>query len=288
MHATAPPPLSDRKRSALRAAESVRSQDRRPNALLGAAVAILAWLALGALTGLGKVEQLLLPLIPIVAALGALLAISRLRLALWVGAGIVIVALALVAMTPLVTTLLPTKQLVRRDNIPPHLDAVIVLSEGITPDSLLGPESVDRLLAGLTLMRDSVAPVLVVTRPHRRDDPITAEPDQVRLRSLVMRPFDMVAIDSVRTTLDEATNAWRALRPRGITSVAVVTSPLHSRRACATFEQAGFTVTCVPSASRSYSVRRPDSATSRLALFRAWLYETLASLEYRTRGWARA
>jgi uncharacterized SAM-binding protein YcdF (DUF218 family) len=95
----------------------------------------------------------------------------------------------------------------------------------------------------------------------------------------------MLKVDSVHTTRDEAVNAWRLLSPRGASRVAVVTSPLHTRRACAAFEQVGFTVTCVPAVSRVYSVNAADTGADRLVLFREWLYERAAWIEYRARGW---
>jgi uncharacterized SAM-binding protein YcdF (DUF218 family) len=165
------------------------------------------------------------------------------------------------------------------------VDAVIVLSGGITPDSLLMSEALDRLLTGLTLMRDSVAPLLVVTQPRRANGGATTAPDQARLRALIARPFPMLTVDSVRTTHDEAVRAWRLLSPRSATRVAVVTSPLHTVRACATFERVGFTVSCVAAISRAYSVDRAASPDERLTLFRAWLYERAALVEYRARGW---
>jgi uncharacterized SAM-binding protein YcdF (DUF218 family) len=134
-------------------------------------------------------------------------------------------------------------------------------------------------------MRDSVAPILVVTQPRRTNDGVSAAPDQARLRALVSRPFLMLTVDSVQTTHDEAVGAWRMLRPRGATRVAVVTSPLHTSRACASFERVGFAVTCVAAVSRVYSVKHADSGQDRLALFRAWLYERAAWSEYRWRGW---
>jgi uncharacterized SAM-binding protein YcdF (DUF218 family) len=116
---------------------------------------------------------------------------------------------------------------------------------------------------------------------------VTAAPDQLRLRALVARPFSMLMVDSVHTTHDEAVNAWRLLRPRGATRIAVVTSPLHTRRACATFEEVGFSVTCVPAISRVYSVENADNGLDRLVVFREWLYERAALVEYRARRWVR-
>jgi len=257
----------------------------RVRACLGGACALLAWLAFGTLSGVGKTPSLLYPIAIVATLVGAFLALTPAARILWAMTGIAIGTFGVIATTPFVTTVLPTKKLVRNDTLPRDgLDAVIVLSGGITPDSLLMSEALDRLLTGLALMRDNVAPVLIVTQPRRRDG-ATAASDQARLRALVSRPFAMRTVDSVRTTRDEAVGAWRLLRAHGATRVAVVTSPLHTSRACATFEHVGFTVSCVSAVSRTYSVERAESGQDRLALFRAWVYERAAWIEYRLRGW---
>ena len=252
----------------------------------GATCALLTWLVVGALTGLGKVPSLLFPVAVLVVLVGAVVGLTRAAIVLWGATAAALVAFCIIAMTPFVTRVLPTSTMVRRDNLPAQpLDAVVVLSGGITPDGMLVPEALDRLLTGLALMRDSVAPVLVVTEPRRSGDGVTTATDQARVRSLVARPFPMLMVDSVHTTRDEAVNAWRLLQARSATRVAVVTSPLHTRRACATFEHVGFAVTCVPAVSRVYSVTGADNGSDRLTLFREWLYERAAWIEYRARGW---
>jgi len=271
-----PPPASLR--------QSLGSETRL-RACLGGACAVLAWLALGALTGVGKGPSLLFPIAFLAALLGAVLALTRAAVVLWVGTAVALGVFCIVALTGFTTTVLPRKALLRSDPLPrTSVDAVVVLSGGITSDSLLMSEALDRLLTGLALMRDSVAPLLVVTQP-RRTDHGTAAPDQARLRALIMRPFPMLTVDSVRTTRDEAIRAWRLLSPRGATRVAVVTSPLHTLRACATFERVGFTVSCIAAVSRAYSTDRATTPDERLTLFRAWLYERAALVEYRARGW---
>ena len=252
----------------------------------GATCALLTWLVIGALTGLGKVPSLLFPIAVLVALVGAVLGLTRAAVALWTATAVALVAFCVIAMTPFVTRVLPTSAMVRRDTLPARpLDAVVVLSAGITPDGMLSPEALDRLLTGLALMRDSVAPVLVVTEPRRSRYGVTTAADQARVRALVARPFPMLMVDSVRTTHDEAVNSWRLLQSRNAKRVAVVTSPLHTRRACASFEHVGFVVTCVPAVSRVYSVTGADTGTDRLTLFREWLYERAAWVEYRARGW---
>lgn len=252
----------------------------------GAACALLAWLVIGSLTGLGKLTSLLFPSSIVVALIGAIIGLTRAAIVLWIASALAILGFCVIAMTPFVTTLLPTRSMVRSDPLPTKpLDAVIVLSAGITADSMLSGEAIDRLLTGLALMRDSVAPVLVVTEPRRSSNRATAAPDQRRVRSLVARPFPMLTTGPVHTTRDEAVGAMSLLRQRGATRVAVVTSPLHTRRACATFENVGFDVTCVSAVSRAYSVNAADTGPDRLALFREWIYERTAWLEYRLRGW---
>ena len=115
-------------------------------AAVGALLALLAWLTLGALTGLGKLGSILLPLAPLAALAGGLVALTRARPALWIAAGVVLLAGAVVALTPFATRGLPLHALVRRDALPASLplDAVIVLSGGIPPDSLLEPEAAPR------------------------------------------------------------------------------------------------------------------------------------------------
>ena len=252
----------------------------------GATCALIAWLILGALTGVGKAPTLLFPIAIVAVLVGAVVGLTRAAVVLWALSGLAVLMFCIVAMTPFVTTLLPTSSLVRRDPLPKSgVDAVVVLSAGITADSLLAPEALDRLLTGLALMRDTVAPTLVVTEPRRSHSGITTAGDQARVRSLVARPFPMLMVNAVYTTRDEAVNSWKLLGPRGATRVAVVTSPLHTRRACATFEQVGFTVYCVPAISRVYSVTAADNGTDRLIVFREWLYERMAWLEYRSRNW---
>ena len=252
----------------------------------GATCALLTWLVVGALTGLGKMPSLLFPSSVVVALVGAVVGLTRAAIVLWMATVAALVAFCVIAMTPFVTRVLPTSAMVRRDSLPAQsLDAVVVLSGGITADGMLAPEALDRLLTGLALMRDSVAPVLVVTEPRRSGHGITAAADQARVRALVARHFPMLMIDSVHTTRDEAVNAWQLLQARNAKRVAVVTSPLHTRRACATFEQVGFVVACVPAISRVYSVTGADNGSDRITLFREWLYERAAWIEYRARGW---
>ncbi|HKO16199.1 MAG TPA: YdcF family protein [Gemmatimonadaceae bacterium] len=254
--------------------------------VLGAALGVLGWMALAMLGGTLKAEWMLLPVVPSAAIVGALVANTPARRIFWACAALIIAAFALVAFTPF-TRALPIEPLIRHDHAPRVGDPVVVLSGEVTRDSLLGPEALDRLLAGLELLAADTGSALVVTRSRRHDAARTsAARDQRELRALVDRPFPLLAADSVYTTRDEAVQVWKLLRPRGDTSITLVTSPLHTRRACAAFERVGFRVTCIAAAMRGYSVTHATSPDERLRLFREWLYELSAWQEYRWRGWS--
>ena len=77
----------------------------------------------------------------------------------------------------------------------------------------------------------------------------------------------------------------RLLLPAGARSIALVTSPMHTRRACATFERAGFRVHCVSSGEGLAVTRHPVTSLDRLAAFREYVYERLGMVEYRAKGW---
>lgn len=94
-------------------------------------------------------------------------------------------------------------------------------------------------------------------------------------------------VGPVATTHDEALATSRLLAPPSSYSIVVVTSPLHSRRACATFEALGFTVTCWPSDERRYALYMFSGLRTRLAATVDWLYERAAVIEYRWHGWIR-
>ena len=250
-------------------------------AILGALCAIVAHV-------LG-VQQLLrrpdLALYLPAALVGSLLGVSRLRPLLWIGGGILALLCIVVAYTPLVTLL--SRPWIRSDPLPTHVDAIAVLSMGITPDGMMRSETMDRVLSGLALARKGVASAMMISM-ERRDfgnGPVSDSADLLSLTSLAGEPVPVIFVDSVFTTRTEA------LRMKGIAQtkrwqvLAVVTSPMHTRRACATFEAVGLRVACVPAAVRESGLHARSNAEQKLRAFRSWLYETFASDSYRRRGW---
>jgi uncharacterized SAM-binding protein YcdF (DUF218 family) len=97
----------------------------------------------------------------------------------------------------------------------------------------------------------------------------------------------VIFVDSVFTTRTEATRMAAIARANHWATLAVVTSPMHTRRACATFEAVGLRVVCVPAAVRGSGLYPGANAEGRLRVFRSWLYEMFASATYKSRGWIR-
>lgn len=262
-------------------------------ALDGALLAALAWLALGQL-GLLRVAGLPdLRGVPVAAVAGALLGRWR-PAALRAPAAAAVALLLVVAWTPLGPALLGT--CVRRDlppapaavDVPRDVDAVAVLSADVQSDGLVANRGVDRLLAGAAWSRVLRRPLVLSVIRLRAGD-VSSEADQRRVAALAgIGAADLFFVDSVHVTRDEAVRAAALARVRGWRRVLVVTSPSHSRRACAAFERAGLRVTCAPAESRDYALAGPRpvaGAGERLRAFRDWLYEALGWWSYRARGW---
>ncbi len=219
------------------------------------------------------------------AGVGALLGLTPLKRLLWVYAGLVMALLLVIGFTPLIVG--PVHSWIRRDLVaPPPPDAVMVLSSGISADSLLDPEAADRLLSGLALAQRWRRPLVISTEVVRYGDAVvTSTDDQRRLIALAGDSIAVFTVDSVHDTHDEAV-AMAALAARhGWRSAAVVTAPVHSRRACAAFERAGLLVACLPAESRDINLSTLRAPADRLAAFGQYVYERLGWIEYRWRGW---
>ncbi|HJR36543.1 MAG TPA: YdcF family protein [Gemmatimonadales bacterium] len=269
------------------------SDQKRPNRLLGAGAGLVlaaaSWLVLGGLgvpelAGMQTVGDL-----PWIALVGS--ALGALGLAPLFGGllAIGVVAVFLVSGFGLLDNRI--RDTVRSDSLPGgSVDAVVILAGNLTREGRIGSEALGRLLAGVELRRRISKPHLVLTSIHRvqRGDTLSSERDQ---RALIAR-FDPEAVlhvvGPVRNTHDEAVAVTGLARQRGWRRLAVVTSPLHTRRACATFERQGLAIVCRASDSRDYSLNLRRAPADRLEAFRDWLYETVGTRVYRARGWLAA
>ncbi len=255
------------------------------HALIGAIVGTLCGVAAHVL----GVQQLLrrpdLVLYIPAALIGAVLGPTRLRPLILIAAGVIALVCIAVAYTPLVSV--AARPLIRRDPIPSRVDAIAVLSMGITPDGMMRSETLDRLLSGLMLARRGLAPVMLISMERRTlaRSQVSDSADLQGVTALAGAATPTIFVDSVTTTRTEALRMMAIARANGWKTLAVVTSPLHTRRACATFEAVGFKVVCVPAAVRGSGLYPGSNAEDRLRAFRSWLYETFATDSYRRRGW---
>ena len=210
-----------------------------------------------------------------------MLGTTRLRPILLIAGGILALICIAVAYTPFVSAV--ARPLIRRDSIPARVDAIAVLSAGFTPDGMMRRETLERLLSGVTLARRGLAPVMLVSmeRANRGSD----SADLQSVISLIGNGTRTILVDSVTTTRTEALRMKTIARANGWQTLAVVTSPLHTRRACATFEAVGFRVVCVPATVRGSGLIPGSITEDRLRDFRSWLYESFATDTYRRRGW---
>jgi uncharacterized SAM-binding protein YcdF (DUF218 family) len=252
--------------------------------------AILATLTAVAAHVLGVQQLLRMPgvLLYVPAALvGAIIGVTRLRPLLWIAAATVALICVGVAYTPVVSNL--ARPLIRRDPMPSRVDAIAVLSAGLTSDGLMRGVTLDRLLTGLSLASSGVAPNLLVSRESKSfgGNVVSDSVDKQRIIGLAQPSAQVVFVDSVVTTRTEALRMKAVAQARGWSTVAVVTSPMHTRRACATFEAVGFRVVCVPADARDSGLPKGSIGADRLRAFQSWLYETFASSSYRRRGWIR-
>jgi uncharacterized SAM-binding protein YcdF (DUF218 family) len=249
-------------------------------AIAGTLCAVAAYV-LGVQQLLRRPELVLL--IP-AALVGALLGITRLRPLLWIVGGVLALISIAVAYTPLVSGV--ARPLIRRDHIPARVDAIAVLSAGFTSDKMMRGETLQRLLSGLTLARQGLAPVMLVSMERSSNGaPVSDSADIARVISLTGEATRTILVDSVTTTRTEAVRMRTIARANGWQTLAVVTSPLHTRRACATFEAVGLKVVCVPAAVRGSGLIPGSIAEDRFRDFRSWLYESFATDSYRRRGW---
>ena len=218
---------------------------------------------------------------------GALLAPSAVGVWLWWATAAVSGVLLVVSYTPVMQPLLPA--FVRRDTPVPGTtpDAVVVFSGSVNSDGRVKGPALDRLLTGLqeAKRRRIPAVALSVVGDERDATAPDSERDQRELVQAFAPEVEPRFVRRVFSTRDEALAFSALARTHGWQRVVVVTTPSHTRRACASLEHEGVVVECLPAVSRSYSPSRLANAEERRLAFADVVYETAATLLYRFRGW---
>jgi uncharacterized SAM-binding protein YcdF (DUF218 family) len=254
--------------------------------LQGAAAALLilggAWL-LGVPQALGMGRIVMIP----VAMLFGLAAGRWLIRPMVATALLLLLLIGIGVATPIATTL--GSPFVRNDSLDLRaVDAVFVFSGGVNSRGLITGESLDRLLFGIAerARRPELPLVLSIVRHNERPDGASSQADQRKLTALAPAEGGVEWIDSVASTRDEAVRLSRLAFQHRWKRVVAITSPMHTRRACATLESLGLAVTCVAAPWRQ-AAWPPKNTGDRLLVIQRVVYETLAWTQYRLTGWAR-
>ncbi len=249
-------------------------------ALAGFVLGMLLWAGADVATGnplnLGFWDAL--P--PLMGAAGAVLALTRARALFWIAGAAVCLLWLVVGWTPVIAG--PTQGLVREDPLHPA-DAVVVLSANMQADGDPDDVAQERILRGLEVLRQGLAPRLVLTRIRVRKH--SSVPHVQGLMRRLDFQYPILETPPVHNTHDEAVQVAELARRHGWRSVILVTSPTHTRRAAATFRKAGVPVSVTPCTERGFDLETLESPVDRLRAFRAWLHEVLGYEAYRRRGW---
>jgi len=239
--------------------------------------------ALGALVGflardLGLVEMASF-WVPAALA-GALLAAAGRRHVLRAAAAAGAILWLAAAFTPL--TAWVVRPLVRNEP-PAAADAVVVLGSRLQMTGEPTSTAQSRMLRALELVHAGHSTRIVVT-----EGPAPTPSHAAALRRQLDRlglAAEVESLGPVRSTREEAVGIGTLYREKGWGKILVVTSPTHSRRACAALEAEGVAVLCVPARESDADLETLDRPTERLEAFRLALHEWLGLGLYRLRGW---
>jgi uncharacterized SAM-binding protein YcdF (DUF218 family) len=198
--------------------------------------------------------------------------------------GLLAAAYFVIGYIPIMSGLAP--RWVRADPVPATADAIVVLSGSVLSDTALNIDGTERLLSGLELFQRGVASRVITTQVQVQfaDGVRSSTLDQGRLIGLAGATKGWIVLEGTNSTRDEALQAAVKL-PGAARRIVVVTSPLHTRRACATFEGIGFTVSCYPARTRGRATWHPIKPSDRIVAFADYIYERLGMIKYRWKHW---
>jgi uncharacterized SAM-binding protein YcdF (DUF218 family) len=194
--------------------------------------------------------------------------------------GGVLIALVLTGFSPLPNLV---AALVAVPAAPGTADAIVVLGGGGEwPHGELSSTALHRTIHGISLYREGLAPLLVLSGSQGR----TLPSPSARRRALALAcdvPDQAIVTDErANTTQEEAGWVASLLRPRGARTILLVTDPYHMVRARRLFEGAGFAVRPAPANDLPDPAESPQT---RLALMIRATQEILAIVYYRVAGY---
>lgn len=221
------------------------------------------------------------PLVFAAAALGGVLAVTRLRPLLMGTTAALALLWCVVAITPLSAWL--SHGLTRNEAVEPA-DAVFVSLSSVRPGAQGPAEVRNRLFHGLALLARGKAPRLLLCE--------SAEVHGVSVAREMMEAAgvttELVVLPRAENTREEAKAVATLARTRSFKLILLVTSPIHSRRASAALEKEGVTVVSSPSTETRFDLATLDTWNDRLAAFGSVMHERLGLFVYARRGWIDA
>jgi uncharacterized SAM-binding protein YcdF (DUF218 family) len=189
----------------------------------------------------------------------------------------------LVSYTPFVPSWAPGFIVAGRLNPALRADAIVVLKSGIKTNGELVSVQQTRLVHGYELVRQGLAPRLVLTRLSSPNPSHIPAVDR-QMRALGFS-FPVMELGPILNTHDEARAVSSKAAQEGWKSVILVTEPYHTRRAVAVFAATGLIVrsSLLTTAEIDYADLRHSGA--RRSAFRYCLKELVGYETYRRRGW---
>jgi len=193
---------------------------------------------------------------------------------------LVVVGFALAAFSPL-PNLVAALVAVPADG--GQADAIVVLGGGGEwPHGELSSTALHRTIHGIRLYRKGLAPLLVFSGAQGRMHPSPSALRRTLALTCAVPAQAIITDEGATTTREEARRVADVLRPRGATSVLLVTDPYHMLRARWLFERAGFTVRPAPANDIQDPAETPET---RLVLLSRAIQEILAIAYYRAAGY---
>ena len=154
-------------------------------------------------------------------------------------------------------------------------DAIVVLGRGgADSDGVLTNRSLRRLMHGIELYQERLAPLLVLSGTGEETGARAVLAEGLGVPATVI-----MQVGSVHTTREEAERIGELLLPRGRRRILLVGDPIDMPRARAVMERAGFTVLPAPTAATG-----PSLPEGRLGLLRDIATELGGLAYYRITG----
>ena len=178
---------------------------------------------------------------------------------------------------------------------PRHVDAIVILGGGVDDDETPNAGTLYRLFHGLRLFKQGYAPVIILTGGNPANPSV---PESEVMAKVAMEQFGipssfLVIEREAARTVTQAQATAQIARERGIRSILLITSGLHSYRAARVFRKTGLQVV-LPAGTKRQVARtqwgiaikiKPYDILLRIGALGAVLYEYGAIGLYWWRGW---